>query len=512
MQKLLLIISIFTFSLTNAQVSESFNNIPTTSSASYSTRNWTGDDGFAWQATNARTDKTLNGKAITIRGGNGHLINNGGSIANGCGTLSFDYKRVFGGNSTMKVYINGTQYGGDIDVSLTTASTFSEVVNVSGDIDIEIKNTTSGKKIVIDNLSWTSFSGSTNTELELDSATYTQTESGGSVDLCVNITNESSTTATTADIVLTSGNSPHLTSYTTQTVTFPAGSTAQQCVTVNIIDNETCDGNIDYNFEIQNISGGDSAVIGAQNATQLTITDNEMSSGTILFNSFETSGDTWTPATFSTPACTSGGDQWDYDTSLSSITPSHGSQFWGIKDLDGNCGGSAYETITFPSIDITSYTDVSISFDYYTIGFDSPDHLGYEIWEDGVKTVDLIDLNKNSEGWLTITHNVANSVSNVYLVLKAKQNVGDYGAFDNVILTGNSCSTCIEPTTDATFHIDSPENLTTTSATLNWTNGDGENRIVVMREANAVTFIPSDNTSYVSNSVFVGLRRYSPSL
>jgi len=163
--------------------------------------------------------------------------------------------------------------------------------------------------------------------------------------------------------------------------------------------------------------------------------------GQIATQSFEASGDTWTPLTFSTPPCTTV-DTWDYTTSLSAITPSDGAQFWGIHDLNGTCGGAGFETITFPSQNISTYTGVTISFDYYTIGFDTGDDLGYEIWEDGVQVVDLINLNDNTGGWTTISYNVTAAVNNVYLVLKARQNGNDdYGAFDNVILDGTSTCT-----------------------------------------------------------------------
>ena len=63
-----------------------------------------------------------------------------------------------------------------------------------------------------------------------------------------------------------------------------------------------------------------------------------------------------------------------------------------------------------------------------------------------------------------------------------------------------NCGACSEPTTDATFHADSPQNITTTSLTLNWTNGDGDNRIVVMREGSPVSFVPTDGNTYTANS------------
>ena len=82
------------------------------------------------------------------------------------------------------------------------------------------------------------------------------------------------------------------------------------------------------------------------------------SQSNIAIQSFETSGDTWAPLSFSTPPCTSGKDIWDYSVKIKEIVPSEGIQFWGIRDLDGSCGGSGFETITLPNINIFSFTDV----------------------------------------------------------------------------------------------------------------------------------------------------------
>ena len=64
------------------------------------------------------------------------------------------------------------------------------------------------------------------------------------------------------------------------------------------------------------------------------------------------------------------------------------------------------------------------------------------------------------------------------------------------------CAECETPTTDAVFASNSPENISGISATLNWTNGNGEKRIVIIREATEVTFTPVDETTYTSNSTF----------
>ena len=71
----------------------------------------------------------------------------------------------------------------------------------------------------------------------------------------------------------------------------------------------------------------------------------------------------------------------------------------------------------------------------------------------------------------------------------------------NFTVTDCVTTPCTEPTTDATFHANSPQNITTNSVTLNWTNGDGANRIVVM-STNPITFNPVDGTTYPANSGF----------
>ncbi|QYJ68401.1 choice-of-anchor J domain-containing protein [Flavobacterium litorale] len=132
-----------------AQGSESFSNLGSNSSA-YSTRNWTGDGAIGWTANDARTDQTITGTAITLRTS---TLTNTTTISGGIGTLSFDYKRSFSGNSTLRVYVNGVQYGGDVTVSSESVSNFSQEINVTGDVTIEIQN--SVKRTTIDNISWT---------------------------------------------------------------------------------------------------------------------------------------------------------------------------------------------------------------------------------------------------------------------------------------------------------------------------------------------------------------------
>jgi len=140
---------------------ESFNNAGNV--GSYGTRTWTGDSGDDWTATDARSDQSLDGdQVILLRNGS---LTNDNPISGGMGVISFNYARIFSGNSTLKVFVNGIQYGGNISVSSESSSLFTTVVNVSGNIELEIEN--SGNRTIISNLEWTCFAGAPAPEINL---------------------------------------------------------------------------------------------------------------------------------------------------------------------------------------------------------------------------------------------------------------------------------------------------------------------------------------------------------
>jgi hypothetical protein len=100
-------------------------------------------------------------------------------------------------------------------------------------------------------------------------------ENGGTATVNIQIANPSSVAATTVQVVLTSGNNAAINNYATQTVTFPAGSSASQAVTFTITNNTICGGNSDLSFTLQNVAGGNAAAIGASNTYALTINDDD---------------------------------------------------------------------------------------------------------------------------------------------------------------------------------------------------------------------------------------------
>ena len=155
---LLILFCIFSFCAI-AQGTETFINIPA-SSGTYTTNNWTGDNGLPWSATDSRTDQIMNGRAITIR--NGSVFCN--NISNGIASLTFKHQQFFtGSNPILQVYINSILIGTANPTTTLATATFNNI-NVSGTFNLEIRQITSGLRIGIDDVSWTSYGGTPCTE------------------------------------------------------------------------------------------------------------------------------------------------------------------------------------------------------------------------------------------------------------------------------------------------------------------------------------------------------------
>ncbi|MBP1840355.1 choice-of-anchor D domain-containing protein [Formosa algae] len=244
--------------------SESFVDVNNDSSNSYSTKNWTGDNGIDWTATDARSDVDLDGdEAIMLKTGS---LTNDSSFPGGCGVISFNYAQIYSNTSTLKVFINGTQYGGDISVSSTSSSTFTTTINVTGSINVELRN--SGNRTLISNLSWTCYTGTPNPELQLVDNTSTNQncgytidygsqaistntdltfdiENNGSADLDVsslNITGNYTIVSPATPFSIASGNTQTVTVRFTPTVT--GTSTGSITINNNDLDEVTCTVNL----------------------------------------------------------------------------------------------------------------------------------------------------------------------------------------------------------------------------------------------------------------------------
>lgn len=145
---LITLISIPSFS----QGKETFSKLAD-SATNYDTRNWTGDNGLPWKATDARTDQLINGRAIAIRSGSVTCEN----IPNGIASLTFTHQQVFSGSDpVLEVYINGIKVGSANPTTAVTTSTINNL-NVSGNFNLEIRQVTPKLRIAIDDIIWTSF-------------------------------------------------------------------------------------------------------------------------------------------------------------------------------------------------------------------------------------------------------------------------------------------------------------------------------------------------------------------
>jgi hypothetical protein len=135
-------------------LTESFTNIPTASSTSYQNRSWTGDNGGTWTATDARTDQTITGKAITIRSG----ILTSPSVNNGIGSITMTTKLPYTDSSgNLVVRVNGNIVG-NIPYSSSVQTTTLSGINISGSVVVTV--TSSGSRVAIDDLSWTCYAPS----------------------------------------------------------------------------------------------------------------------------------------------------------------------------------------------------------------------------------------------------------------------------------------------------------------------------------------------------------------
>jgi len=135
---------------------ETFTLMPETSS-SYTTREWTGDNGIEWSATNARTDQEIDGRAICLKdAGDTYLISQ--TLAGGVSSVTFEHQQKFSGSGgEITLFVNDQQIGESVAVSdVVNSSTFSNI-NISGDFTIKLVSN-GATRIAIDNLGWTNLS------------------------------------------------------------------------------------------------------------------------------------------------------------------------------------------------------------------------------------------------------------------------------------------------------------------------------------------------------------------
>jgi endonuclease I len=135
--------------------------------SSYATRTWT-NNSITWTATLARTDETINGKAVCTN--KGTLTSS--VISGGVQTLTLTTQRKYSGNNgNLNVLVNNVVVG-TIPYS-TTVTTTTINVGVSGDVTIQIVNPNNGDRVAMDDLSWTCATSLATTEIKKDKSEFT---------------------------------------------------------------------------------------------------------------------------------------------------------------------------------------------------------------------------------------------------------------------------------------------------------------------------------------------------
>jgi len=139
-------------------VGETFENMPA-SNSSYADRTWTGDNDINWSATSARTDQTVNTRAICFAQSGTPTLESQ-TITGGCAQVRFKHQQKFtGSGGVITVFVNNNQIGTvDVTVDVQTA-TFT--VNVSGDFVVKLASN-GVARIAIDDLEWQTNSSSPN--------------------------------------------------------------------------------------------------------------------------------------------------------------------------------------------------------------------------------------------------------------------------------------------------------------------------------------------------------------
>ena len=124
---------------------------------------------------------------------------------------------------------------------------------------------------------------------------------------------------------------------------------------------------------------------------------------------------------------------------------SEGNNYYGLQDINNpytstvtfpSDPGSLWHTITFDPVTLPGGGNfpIKVSFDYFTIGFDGTDYIGWEvIWDNDTVWNGLTTSNySNTNSWTTVEFLAPAGATHVRLRVAAKQNGGtDFGAFDN---------------------------------------------------------------------------------
>lgn len=212
-----------------------------------------------------------------------------------------------------------------------------------------------------------------------------ETDANFTINIPVNIVNVSSTSGTSVQVAVTSGDTGRLVSYAPQTVTWSASETGTKNAQFTVFGNDNCDDLANLVFTLQNVTGGQSAYINTPSSYTLTINDDDMGYATLLSDDFEDgnangwsstgqpsfTADAGAPITGTyslrkTNTVVSGTAQFFTDLKQSSLAGAFTTWKFNFKNFNRNISSGNYFNIAIAS----STTTLHASFDGYVVGPD----------------------------------------------------------------------------------------------------------------------------------------------
>ncbi|WP_340155956.1 T9SS type A sorting domain-containing protein [uncultured Winogradskyella sp.] len=188
---------------------------------------------------------------------------------------------------------------------------------------------------------------------------------------------------------------------------------------------------------------------------------------------------------------------WIFQNNVTSNTIDKGS-YWLVD------AGSPSDFITTATYDLSSYTDAEFTLDVASFNSGSYNPAKIEISFDGGSNYTQTETSSTTIGSSYIDGGtfILNSVSSQVVIRISNNGTSGRGVrLRNLkLIASGVASTCTEPITAATGY--NSTLIESNSATINWTRGDGDNVLVLMKEGSAVDASPVNGTAYAANTAF----------
>ena len=249
----LLLFSFIATTMLFAQGTENFDNseIPGT----YSEGSFTGNNNIEWTYVHSRneSDFAIDGAGIMLRRAN-EPSSLSATIDGGIGTFSVDTRKAFTGNAQrrLELLINGTQvatfepdYGDGEDA---TIHTFEVDVDTPGTVNLTLQlyGSTGNQQMVLDNITWTDFSGAASPFLSItspaDGTTFSPNTSEVTVEFAIsNFTISSSATETNGDGYVQysiDGGDTYINQFDAENIVISDLDAGEHTVMIQLVDND----------------------------------------------------------------------------------------------------------------------------------------------------------------------------------------------------------------------------------------------------------------------------------